>query len=1212
MRKPTGPLILVAALLAAVAWLLFRGDPAQPSDPSAIRSLQPAGEGEGDAAGTKEAKLPGDEGAPGVRVAAGPEGLRRGTIRGRVLAADGGQPVADVEVAAIDRHPAFAQFEVRLRDFIEEGFWKPREIPEVKVLGATRTEADGSFVLEGLPSGRVFLDARSGSWYTRSYPGVRLARGEEHDGTTILVSPGGRLRGTVLDPAGAPVARARIVLRPSATAFLAQLTSRSFRWSETRTDEEGCFDLPGIPPGVGYAVSAMAPGWALAQVREIAVARGRTTDVVLRCTGGAVLEGTVRRPDGEPVPGALVGFAYLDLARVLFSLGPENPVAADEHGRFRLAHVGAGQVGVSALAADLALAAVHRLTVVEGGSYQVDLELSIGFQVEGTVVDEAGAPVPGARVSARTLEQPRGLDLALVAKLVRHEATTGEDGTFALRGLASDRMYLEADKDGYLTSRKTYRRQRDPGPVRLVLRKGVFLEGRVLEESEAPVTRFRVLARSSRERRLPLGPRWGRPQARPNPYTDRSPWLRGGEFEVQDAEGRFRVGPLEPGRLELSVDAKGFVPSERRTLEVDPEQEPAPLEFRLSRGVRLRGRVVAQGSGRPVGEAQVTWRRHREPGGRRGLLPFRITAEPEDLDFMAMDATFGSRSMLTNERGEFAFEGVAPGKVNLTARHPSYAKASQRGLELFANAQLPEIVLTLTAGGAIEGTVTGLDREPAKSAMVVAFSIAKGVLRSTTTNESGYYKMTGLTPGPYVVAKTKLDAALTTLFADALGNVRLKSTSVREGRTSRVDIEDRTEGGVDVFGRITLGGEPVPRAVVTLLGQDRAGPFGVGLRTATADDQGTYELASVSAGSYVCQITRYTSRRPLVSSQPIRIEGGRTRVRIDLEFPSGEIAGRVTDPSGKGIRGVRLQAVQEDGAPSPGGLIGLMREFGGASRARSSEGGEFRISRLPPGRWQVRAVPRGPSSDLYGAAEVTGLDLAAGQKLAGVRLVLPFACVLAGTVTDGLGQPVAGATVRCVAVGAGNAQPRTGEAAPQDAFLQDGRGLRALARQFRQVTRTGNDGRFRLPGLMPGSWQVLAEKEGLAAARGETVRLDVGPNRPVELRMVRAGHVWVRVVDLDGSLMARGRVRVLDSSGRTVGGQKSLFAVMASLFRSERADGGSEWWDMGTLPPDRYTLEVTREGKDGAKDVRRTSRVLREGEQARWEVKMADLVKKGG
>ena len=72
-------------------------------------------------------------------------------------------------------------------------------------------------------------------------------------------------------------------------------------------------------------------------------------------------------------------------------------------------------------------------------------------------------------------------------------------------------------------------------------------------------------------------------------------------------------------------------------------------------------------------------------------------------------------------------------------------------------------------------------------------------------------------------------------------------------------------------------------------------------------------------GTYLCQITRHGNFRPEVSSQPLRVDGRQQRVRVDLEFPSGLLAGMVVDDSNQPIDQVRLRAIAQDAA-RPGRL----------------------------------------------------------------------------------------------------------------------------------------------------------------------------------------------------------------------------------------------------------------------------------------------------
>ena len=102
-------------------------------------------------------------------------------------------------------------------------------------------------------------------------------------------------------------------------AFLGQLTERKYRWLETLTDEQGRFDLPGVPTGAGYVVSAAAATIALEEQFGVEVREGQVTELVLRGRPGATVAGRVLDAAGVPVAGANVAMVYLDLTRVLFS-----------------------------------------------------------------------------------------------------------------------------------------------------------------------------------------------------------------------------------------------------------------------------------------------------------------------------------------------------------------------------------------------------------------------------------------------------------------------------------------------------------------------------------------------------------------------------------------------------------------------------------------------------------------------------------------------------------------------------------------------------------------------------------------------------------------------------------------------------------------------------------------------------------------------------
>ncbi|MCK5942400.1 MAG: carboxypeptidase regulatory-like domain-containing protein, partial [Planctomycetes bacterium] len=310
-------------------------------------------------------------------------------VRGFVVDAKTGQPLGGVEVVAVKDQPSLAPLVDRFRGLFQQGMFVDTRAPR-RELGRAVSNPDGSFEITGLPPGRLFLDGRSDGWFVRTATPARVARGEMVEGLELRASPGGRLRGIVLGADGAPAPGANVSVRPGLNAFLGQITDRQYRWLDTVTDDQGRFDIPGVPEGNGYTVSVTAPSIALEEVHGVGVTAGQVTTLTVQAHQGAIVAGRVLDPDGEPLAGASVAMIYLDISRVLFSAdGRAEPLVTDADGRFRMEHVAAGRVAVVAAADDVAPSNIVELAVVDGGVYDdVLLQLGSGTPVAGMVVDD--------------------------------------------------------------------------------------------------------------------------------------------------------------------------------------------------------------------------------------------------------------------------------------------------------------------------------------------------------------------------------------------------------------------------------------------------------------------------------------------------------------------------------------------------------------------------------------------------------------------------------------------------------------------------------------------------------------------------------------------------------------------------------------------------------------------------------------------------------
>lgn len=237
------------------------------------------------------------------------QGRRTGTarIRGRIIAADTGQPLRRATVRA--------------------------SAPEIREMVSTTTDADGLYELRELPAGRYTVTASKGAYATLSYGQTRAAEGgrpiEIKDNQTIdridlRLPRGGIITGVVLDEFGEPMPDAQVsALRQQYVSGRRRLMPVS---GFTTTNDIGAFRLFGLAPGSYYLSVSLRPmfvmmndrsddrtGYAptyypgtndVASAQRLTVAAGQTLNdinVSLAPTQTARLSGTVVDSSGQPV-----------------------------------------------------------------------------------------------------------------------------------------------------------------------------------------------------------------------------------------------------------------------------------------------------------------------------------------------------------------------------------------------------------------------------------------------------------------------------------------------------------------------------------------------------------------------------------------------------------------------------------------------------------------------------------------------------------------------------------------------------------------------------------------------------------------------------------------------------------------------------------------------------------------------------------------------
>jgi RNA polymerase sigma-70 factor (ECF subfamily) len=541
-------------------------------------------------------------------------------------------------------------------------------------LRSVRTGEDGRFVLPALgipPMEYVLVFA----------PGYRMAAKRPRPGwLDIALEPAVTCEGRVVDANGAPIAGARV-------SWLAEdggvvMRGRSLGISGT-SGEDGRFRLEGAGGATGSGrLHVTAPG------------HGRylgpppAGDVVLTPPGS--ISGVVTDRAGKPRPGAGVELRTAGAVRGLPLL-----CRTTDGGRFTFVDLPGGDYTLS--------------TFVMGETPdRVTVNLPEGADVTGVrlpppadgtltviVSDDAGRPVEGARVYARTRAMPSVL--------------TDADGRATFTGLPGGALgvAIGAERPEHRFEPKEVRDLRADGrEVRVTVVNQAAVEGRILDPDGAPFAGARVGAR-------PTGP--DAPQKADN----------------ADGEGRFRF--LYPAGTVVDLEVNGAridpsthhprsrLPFRGERLSVTAPASYVTIETERVDSVGLTVRVLDP-DGRPVAGAWVAATAktlgQQEPTGPDGIAAFPALP-PAEHEIRVWSAT--------------------PGDLPPEALDPEPFTATPGG---------PEVVARFRRGKLVTGVVVDPEGRPAARLQVSALDGRKPV-SFRATDEEGRFALPVPGPGPY-------------------------------------------------------------------------------------------------------------------------------------------------------------------------------------------------------------------------------------------------------------------------------------------------------------------------------------------------------------------------------------------------------------------------------------------------------------------------------
>jgi protocatechuate 3,4-dioxygenase beta subunit len=799
------------------------------------------------------------------------------------------------------------------------------------------------------------------------------------------------VRGRVVDDGGSPLAGVPVAIGTSGGFLIIDATRgdrQPPRNPATKSGADGRFEIEDVRPGFGTSVRAEPDRHVIAE-KPLPEAKGvESIDVGdLVCALGGAIEGRIVDENGAPVAGAEVEAWPVDPGRapspgmVVFGDAGRSLLrrsTTDGGGSYRIEGLAPGEVALAAAKSGHARDFKKGVLVTRSATTRdVDLVLSSGLSIVGTVVDDLGRPVAGAKV--RYFETV--IDLShggLSSQFAKSSSVTADAaGGFRIHGLEESSYNLTANAAGHfdVTSNNVAAGADD---VRIVTPRAGIAYGYVRDaKTGSPIADFGI----DLDRKNFIGPLGA-------DVMDH-PILRGaaaGEaLGIDDSLGLYAVIAPPAERIGLTIRAEGYAPTTLSDVVV-PVADRALRDVSLTREIVITGFVTSPDL-EPLEGASVTLTKFEEaqPGLSVRRLRRATTASVDDEGVTATFDDDARRIAHTDENGAFTLRGLAPGDFQLVASHPLHAPSDAMRIALEADADPDPGELVLRAGGLLAGRAFDAAGVPLAGGDV---RLAKKRSPSATgemftpplppelsgekplagkTDADGYYEIPGIPPGEYMASLVKPDGGPRggPMILMAIGNDPQKGKPVEivAGQRSELDLALEPTGGVR--GRVTESGAPLANQSVGI--RNKNSPMPMDIATARTDSNGAYVLEDIEPGEYVVAVKPPGASQAI--TRPVNVRA-RAQADVDIALPTGGVAGTVKDKDSQDpLEGVSVSVRKhrKEGSDEPverramaivmvggaGGGMSTMRIGDDEDSVRTDAEGNYEIRYLEPGDYDV-------------------------------------------------------------------------------------------------------------------------------------------------------------------------------------------------------------------------------------------------------------------
>lgn len=801
--------------------------------------------------------------------------------------------------------------------------------PQVGYWGGSPSDANGEYVLSGLPEGtfivQAWADRYSASYYRkgddpRGFSPVSLGKDETVSGIDITMQLPGQISGRVIDVSGNPI--------PGIEVSAISKSRLTWNWggSTTTTNEKGEYVLSALEPDDYYvqvvvqdlAVTLWYPNAKdVAQATPVTVSNGSEAKDInfkldVRYMYGSA-KGKVTTKEGTPVSAGYVTLSPINAentGRGMYS------TKLEPDGTFRFDRVLAGtyQLTVQVLTSNWGqLASINYpnpITITENTETNgLTIEIaSMNGRISGVVKDKNGNPILQAGVIAESTDP--------IAQ-TRIYVQTDPDGKFVMNNLPDGDYLLSVSACiSFTCAYIWYKQAETPEDATLIkvvngisipeiiefklpIAKGTAVVSGIVTDKNGNPLPYANISLFNNQKPDPTGSATG---------TNTTRAMVGG-YTNTDENGQFVIKEIPEGEYHLFTSwyGEGGIMAEAWYDGKKDLTEATAIVLAVNE-VRDNLKVVLDP--KPIFGAVVGTITTKDGKPIQDALVELKPANTEGMDWMFFKMMSFQQTTRTDENGRFVFDQVFRGEYEVAAfadgirmysgnaTNPEDAVAIVVEGGVKTPVELIAIPQRLTGKGILSGWVVNENRLPVENSLVTLTNARTDEVFTALPKKDGSFRIAGLPDGAYLLKaqapyhmpmyfKNTWDPAQAEVIRidndqPTMEGVVLKLHGVyyrwldTNGNINKSPAEANTSARIT--GRVlAVTGEAVAGASVYVM--DEAGEP---ISMTTTQKDGTFQIADLSAGS---QLRVYASKHgykgqyqdganSLAQNQPIQLTNG--------------------------------------------------------------------------------------------------------------------------------------------------------------------------------------------------------------------------------------------------------------------------------------------------------------------------------------------------